>query len=207
MKIAVSNLKGGSGKSTTSIQLAGMMATEHRVLLVDADVQASTTNWAASRDESPPFVVIGMATATIHRDLPDMADDYDHIIIDCPPRLAKTTRSAIMAADLVLIPLSPSSFDLQAAEELLDLLEDARVINPDLAARFLINRRVVGSSIGNEIAKALKEYDVPLLKSVVSQRVCIAESAAGYLIQEVDTAGKAIREYKALYKEIMKLEG
>lgn len=207
MKIAIANLKGGSGKSTTSVQLAGVMSKHHRVLIIDADAQQSLIKWTASREDPSPFVTVAMPTSTIHRDLPAMANDYDQVIIDCPPRLAAVTRSAIMAADLVLIPLSPSSFDLQATEELISLLDDAKVINPDMEIRFLINRAVVGASISRAIATELKTFDqIPLLKTVVHQRVVIAESAGGYLINELDPDGKAMTEYRRLYNEIMKLQ-
>ena len=133
MIIAFASLKGGAGKSTLSIHLAHAIAlAKKRVLLVDADPQSSVSSWAAARDSVSPFPVIGLARNTIHRDLPELLEAYDHCVIDTPPRVSAMARSAILAADLVLIPVQPSSYDVWAASETVELVKEAQQFKPDI---------------------------------------------------------------------------
>jgi chromosome partitioning protein len=116
--IAVVNQKGGAGKTTISLNLAAALA-EHgaKVLLIDADPQHTASDWSAVRKEPPPFVLLGLAQPVLHRDVPQLAADYDFVVIDGPPRNYEVTRSAIAAADLVLIPVQPSGADFWASRE------------------------------------------------------------------------------------------
>ena len=103
--MAVVNQKGGAGKTTIALNLAAALADEGRkVLLIHADPQQTAQDWAAVRSAPPPFQVIGLTKPILHRDLPKMAQDYDDIVIDGAPRNYEVARSAIAAADLVLIP-------------------------------------------------------------------------------------------------------
>ena len=120
--IAVVNQKGGAGKTTIALNLAAALAAEgRRVLLIDADPQQTAQDWAAVRPTPPPFQVVGLAKPVLHRDLPRMAGDYDHIVIDGAPRNYEVARSAIAAADLVLIPVQPSGADFWASRETVGL--------------------------------------------------------------------------------------
>lgn len=206
MIITVSSLKGGTGKTSLSVHIAHAIALKKRsVLLVDADPQSSASDWAAAREDTPPFPVIGLARETLHRDLPELSKNYEHTIIDTPPRVSALARSAVVAADLVLIPVQPSSYDIWAAEETVKLTEDAKGFNPDLRAAFVINRRIPGTVIGREATEALSDYSLPILDTSISQRVAIAESSAGYTVFENQPKGAAAKEFKALCKEILKL--
>src|ERR1700685_3697385 len=101
MIVAVINQKGGAGKTTVALNLAAAMTeTGARVLLIDADPQQTAQDWAAGRDPPPPFQILGLSKPVLHRDLPKLAGDYDHIIIDGAPRNYEVARSAILAADL-----------------------------------------------------------------------------------------------------------
>jgi MinD-like ATPase involved in chromosome partitioning or flagellar assembly len=106
-----------------------------RVLLVDSDPQGSARDWAAARDSQPPFTVIGLDRPTIHRDLNAMASDYDHVVIDGPPRVSDVARSGIIAADLVVIPIQPSPYDVWAATEVINLIKEASVFKEKLIYR------------------------------------------------------------------------
>jgi chromosome partitioning protein len=154
----------------------------------------------------PPFPVVGLDRPTIHRDLPTLAKDYDHVVIDGPPRVSDLARSAIIAADLVVIPIQPSPYDIWAAVEVIKLITEASVFKENIKAVFVINRKIVNTAIGRDVVEALEQYPFPVLKSAISQRVVFAESAAsGNTVFEVDKNGSAAKEVKALVNELLKL--
>lgn len=97
------------------------------MLLIDADPQGSALDWAAARQATPLFSVVGFPRPTIHKEIAQIGHGYDHIIIDGPPRVTDLARSAIMASDIVVIPVQPSTYDIWAAEEVVKLIEEARV--------------------------------------------------------------------------------
>jgi chromosome partitioning protein len=208
MIISVQNQKGGVGKTTLAIHIShALSANAAKVLLVDADPQGSARDWAAARNEEPPFTVIGLDRPTIHRDLPNMAKNYDHVVIDGPPRVSELARSAIAAADLVLVPVQPSPYDVWAAQEVIDLIKEASVFKEKLKSAFVINRKIANTAIGRDVIKALAEFDIPVLRSQVSQRVPFAESAAtGQTVLETDPKGQAAKEIIALIQEILEIE-
>lgn len=208
MIIALCSQKGGAGKTTLSIHLAQEMAQSgRRVLLVDADPQSSASNWAAARDEKPLFPVIGIARDTLHRDLPELARDYEHVVIDSPPRVSALARAAILAADLVIIPVQPSSYDIWAASETVGLMQEAQQFKPDIKACFLINRAIPKTVIARDVQDALAEYPFPVLPDAISQRVSFSEASAGYAVQEMDPKGAAARDIHRASKAILKLMG
>ena len=208
MIICLSSLKGGSGKSTLAVHLAHAIAlSKKKVILIDADPQGSSQGWAASRDEQPPFPVVGMARDTLHRDLPPLLENSDHCVIDTPPRVSALARTAILAADLVLIPVQPSSYDVWAASETVKLIEEAQGFKPQLIAAFVINRKITNTAISREVQEALCDYEFPLLKTTIGQRVIFSESSAGYSVMELAPSSTATSEIKKLTQEVVKMMG
>lgn len=206
MIITLSSLKGGSGKSTLAIHLAHAIAlSKRRVLLVDADPQGSAQGWSAAREEKPPFTVIGMARNTLHRDLPDVAKDYDHVVIDTPPRVSALARTAILAADVVLIPVQPSSYDVWAASETVTLIDEAQGFKPEIKAAFIINRRIPNTVIGRDVEEALSEYDLPTIPQAIAQRVAFSESSSGHTVMEMSATSSASKEILKFAKDVLKL--
>jgi len=210
MIVAFLNQKGGVGKTTLALHLAGDWARQgRRVTVIDADPQGSALDWSQqrSRDGHPRlFGVVGLARDTLHREAPELARDADHIVIDGPPRVAGLMRSALLAADLVLIPVQPSPFDGWASAEMLALLHEARVYRPELAARFVLNRCAARTIIARETAEALAEHDPAVLAACIGQRVAFADAArSGRLVSEHDPRSRAAREIAALRAEIGRL--
>lgn len=199
------NQKGGVGKSTLSICLAASLArTGARVLLIDADPQGSALDWAAARTGAPLFTVVGFPRPSIHKEIGQMGKGYDHIIIDGPPRVTDLARSAIMASDMVVIPVQPSPYDIWAAEEVVKLIDEARIYKETIKSAFLVNRKITNTAIGRDVREALAAYQVHVLNVSVAQRVVFAEAAAqGQAIYEIDPTGPAVAEIEAVAAELM----
>ena len=208
MIIGFLNQKGGVGKTTLAIHVADALARRNRrVLLVDADPQGSALDWSESRQGDPMFPVAGLPRSSIHKELPALAKGYEIVIIDGPPRVYDVARSAIMASDLVLIPVQPSPYDVWAAKEIVNLLNEATVFKPSLKSAFVINRKIVNTALGRDVTEALAEYPVPVLKAAICQRIALAESAAqGQTVFETAPQKPASIEIALLVDEILEFQ-
>lgn len=204
MIIGILNQKGGVGKTTLSTNLASALALAgNKTLLIDADPQGSALDWQATREGKSLFPVVGMAKATLQKDVPGLATGYDHVVIDGPPRANDLTRSAMMACDLIVIPVQPSPYDVWAADEIIKLLQEAAIYRDGLKGVFVINRRVANTAIGRDITEALDAYPIAVAKTVISQRIIFAESAAqGLSVLEVAPQSAASHEIRALAGEL-----
>lgn len=201
------NQKGGVGKTTLSLHVAGALARlGKRILLIDADPQQSAMKWSTVRTGDIAFSVIGMAKATLHKEITSLSADYDHVVIDGPPRVTELARSIILASDVVVIPVQPSPFDVWAAVETVDLIKEARIYKESLKAVIAINRKIVNTAIGRDVREALASLEVPILDADVSQRVGFAEAvASGQTVLDTDPDGIAAREVISLVRELVNL--
>ena len=205
--IAVLNQKGGSGKTTISTHLArALQIGGDSVLLVCSDPQGSARDWAAVREDQP-LPVVGIDRPTIERDLKNISSGRDFVVIDGAPQIADLAVSAIKAANLVLIPVQPSPYDIWAASDLVELVKQRiEVTDGRLRAAFVISRLIKGTRLAAEVREALRGYGLPVLSSRISQRVNFPGTAArGLTVMDAEPNGEAAREIFALADEVRRL--
>jgi chromosome partitioning protein len=203
MIISFLNQKGGVGKTTLSVNVAGCLARQgHRVLLIDADKQGSATTWASLREDAP-FQVVSMARANMARDALKLAQDYDHTIIDGPPHAEEIARSCIAASDFVALPIEPSGLSTWASDLTVRQVKEAQEFKSNLKCGFVVSRKIGKTVIGRDIRNMAAEAGLPILESEIEQRVAFAEGVTmGQTIFEWAGDSNAAREIEHLTKEI-----
>lgn len=212
--ITICNQKGGPGKTTLTIQLAGAMARRGlKILVVDADPQGSATRWAASAEEEPfPAPVVGLSAANtkVHREVQKLMGDYEVILIDCPPAVdSPIPQSALLISDLALTPIVPSPLDMWASVGIRQVIENARHINEGLQARLVLNQYQPNTTLAKEALQVLPDFGIELCKNSLGDRQAYRHSAVfGSTVHHFgNTAKDAIEELEALTTEILSLLG
>jgi chromosome partitioning protein len=208
--VAFLNHKGGVGKTTLALHVAGAWAAQgKRIVVVDTDSHGSALDWSEQRVKAGLtrlFNVIELARDTVHVETPEIARDVDYVVIDGSSHSAALMRSAMLAADLALVPVQPSPFDRWASIETFRLLHEARRFRPGLIARFVLNRCVARSLIASEIAEALTRHNPPAPATRIGQRVAFPDAArTGRLVSEMPRSEPAAREVAAVAAEIERI--
>jgi chromosome partitioning protein len=128
MIIALTNSKGGVGKSTLAVHLAVWWQEQGaKVALVDADAQGSSSVWL--HETAPDLPVLRLQTADeILEGVPKLQTQFEHLIIDGPGGLSEVTRGILLVADLALLPCGPSTLDLRAVNEAIRVVKQAQAI-------------------------------------------------------------------------------
>lgn len=185
MIIAVTNLKGGVGKSTLSRNLAVYFARQgEKTCILDTDVEQRTTcDWRDRRsaEAKPQIDVFPMSSVDgLLNDIKThQSNGYRVIIIDGVPQLEKVTTKIILAANFLIIPLTPSIDDLKSFERFLSRYEDAKTVKPNIPA-FLVLNRYGRNSEGAEVKEALslfEKYGITPLDNVITERVAHKRSS------------------------------
>ena len=202
MVIAFLNQKGGVGKTTLAVHVAWQLAAAPAaVLLVDADPQASASQWAALRTETP-FGVLACARADLHREAERLRPRCDHLVIDGPPRGDAVVRACLAAADLVAVPLEPSGLAARAADRTLALIGEARTFRPALQARFVVSRRKARTVLGRRMRDLA--VGLPVLQTEITERVAFAEAMTyGRTVPEMAPRHPGAAEIAALTAELL----
>ena len=199
MKLAIVNLKGGSGKTVSGFFLATVLSRRGRTLLVDCDPQGSALSWAAAAEEYGPgdplpFAVMGLPVKDVHRRVRAFEDDYEHIVFDTPPGELAIVRSALMAADVALIAVPPTPIDLDRVMPTLELVADVEDMT-GLSFRVLLTRVRRISREGRDTREAMAEMGLPLLEADIPALGFYSDSFGA----AIDDAG----DYELVARELL----
>jgi len=204
---AIANQKGGSGKTSLTIEVATALTlrANAKVLTIDADPQHGLLDWREDRETTPLFPVVGFPSPKLPEEVRAHTTNYDHIIIDAPPRNAGILRAAAICSHAMLIPIQPSKHDIRGTREFIGMVQEALTFNPGLKAAFVINRRITGTALGRDIFSALQEFPFPTLHTVIDQRVAFTEAHGfGLSVMEYHPINaKAVSQVEELVIELL----
>ena len=205
MILAILNPKGGSGKTTLSVNLARALLDRGRsVLLVDTDPQGSARDWHAA-DPDNPVELIALDRPSTLRTLKNLTKGYDVTILDGAAKLEDMMAAAIKVADWILIPLQPSPYDIWAVSDLVELIDARREVTDGTpGAAFVITRRIEGTRLGKDVREALGDYPLPTLAAAITQRqVYPRTAAAGHTVFDAGGNAAARAEITAVTDELL----
>ncbi len=209
--IAVVNQKGGVGKTTITMQVAGALGKRsHKVLVIDSDPQATAVRWASSASDETPFpasvIDLSATGSKLPREARKFVDDYDYIVIDCPPAAESAApQSALLIADIGLIPVIPSPPDLWGSVGIRQVIERMAAVNDLLQSRIVVNQCQPNTSLAREAIEILPEYGIPVAASILHQRTAYRQAAVfGGTVHDLGyKAAAAIKEVDALVDEVI----
>jgi chromosome partitioning protein len=177
--ILVMNPKGGSGKTTLATNICGLLAVRNfRVLLADLDRQQSATHWLARRPAHCPKI----GRVDLDTDKKAIKEyDPDWLVVDTPAGLhGEPLADAVRRSDLIIVPVSPSIYDMDATREFLEVLRHYKVVQQGTSHIALVGMRVDNRTrMGAELALFLESLDFPLLATLRDTQVYVQAAYYG----------------------------
>jgi chromosome partitioning protein len=204
MILTVGNTKGGVGKTTLAVNLAITRANAGRsVLLVDGDEQRSAASFTELRNDAlgaPGYTAVSLDGPAIRTQVQQLAPKFDDVVIDVGGRNTASLRAALTVSDALLIPTMPSTFDVWAIDDIAEVLNEARALNPDLKTYLVINGADAQGRDNQEAAEALAEVPgVEVLPLTIGRRKAFRNATAnGQSVVELGKDPKAAAEIRAL---------
>ena len=209
MIILIGSQKGGCGKSTTSVNISAELAGRgHDVVIVDADRQCTSANWAMDRIENPVLAKIHCVQKyeNIRDTLLDLDQRYEYVIVDAAGRDSRELRTGMTAAHILIVPFRPSQPDLDTLPNMQDIIIQAKDLNPDLKVYGLITMAPTNPIIHEEAdaRECLMDYpEIELLSTMIRDRKVYRDAMSdGLSVVEMDNP-KAKAEIKKLIEEIL----
>lgn len=210
---ALINSKGGVGKSTLTVNIAHyLMSLGKEVCIVDSDPQGSIRDWQETGQLSQ-FSVLGLDRRQALKTLPFMvdSDNYDYCLIDTPGRIVEIQAVAISLSKKIFIPVQPSSYDIWASGDIVELIKSRQLALAELPecpiSAFIINRAIPNTIISREVRDALKEFDFPVINQSIAQRVSYATTITDGQTILSSKDMKARQEMALLVTELQDFKG
>ena len=212
--VTVLSQKGGSGKSTLTMQLAGGLARRgRRVAIIDLDPQETAMRWAHAASGTVAFpatvVHLGADPAALHLMIKSAGGQVVVILLDCPPSIEHAaTLASLQEADVALVPVVPSPTDLWSTKGVERLILQVQASRKGLKAA-LVPNRVLRTNLAWDVLEVMRDFTLPVLGASLSQRNAFAQSAVvGGTVYQLGRAGaEAVREVDKLVTEVLKLTG
>ena len=209
MIILIGSQKGGCGKSTTAVNICAELAgSGHDVVLVDADRQCTSANWAMDRMENKTLAAVHCVQKyeNIRDTLLDLDQRYEYVIVDAAGRDSRELRTGMTAAHILVVPFRPSQPDLDTLPNMQDIIIQAKDLNPALKVFGLITMAPTNPMIHEETdaRDCLKDYpDIHLLTTLIKDRKVYRDAMSdGLGVVEMGN-DKATAEIKNVVKEIL----
>ncbi len=206
MIYAVVNTKGGVGKTTTAVHLATMLCSLGSTLLIDGDPQGSAASWAVWRRDtsySPSPTTVCLAGKAIYNEGQPLVGSFQNVVIDAGGRDSVGLRSALLLAQMAIVPVGASNLDAAAMTDLLTIVDLARDFNPDLDVRVLLTRIDPRTKDASEMLDFLSEQKLKVLPTKVCERVAFRRAIGeGATVHELGKDSLAITEIESFFKDV-----
>lgn len=208
--ITLANQKGGCGKSTIVLNLAIEFALQqHRVIVFDTDPQGSCYETVGIRDdqEATAHIKVAAVYENLYQIIEKYDKNYDFAIIDTPPHDNEVVTVATVCSDLIIIPVQDSPLDIRSTKTTVDLINDARKLNPHLVPYFLLSRIQTNSVMARELGQVLKStYKFDILNTQIANRMVYKYSLIyGQNVSEFSSKDSAATEIRSLAKEVLSI--